>query len=53
MRIGSAPLRAWDESEDGFTHSIRTVFPTLVVRFNRTSLAARYLDARDAVLGDT
>ncbi len=43
---GPELLRAWDEFEDGITHSIQTVFPTLVVHFTLNSLAVRYFVPR-------
>jgi anthranilate 1,2-dioxygenase large subunit len=39
-------LNAWDEFADGITHSIQTVFPTLVVHFTLNSLAVRYFIPR-------
>ena len=43
---GPELLRAWDEFDDGITHSIQTVFPTLVVHFTLNSLAVRYFVPR-------
>ncbi|MSP97756.1 MAG: Rieske (2Fe-2S) protein [Betaproteobacteria bacterium] len=43
---GPALLDAWDEFEDGITHSIQSVFPTLVVHFTLNSLAVRYFVPR-------
>jgi phenylpropionate dioxygenase-like ring-hydroxylating dioxygenase large terminal subunit len=43
---GPELLKAWDEFEDGITHSIQTVFPTLVVHFTLNSLAVRYFVPR-------
>lgn len=43
---GPALLDAWDEFEDGITHSIQTIFPTLVVHFTLNSLAVRYFVPR-------
>jgi phenylpropionate dioxygenase-like ring-hydroxylating dioxygenase large terminal subunit len=43
---GPALLDAWDEFEDGITHSIQTVFPTLVVQFTLNSLAVRHFVPR-------
>jgi anthranilate 1,2-dioxygenase large subunit len=39
-------LNAWDEFEDGITHSIQTVFPTLAFHFTLNSLAVRYFAPR-------
>jgi anthranilate 1,2-dioxygenase large subunit len=43
---GPQLLNAWDEFDDGITHSIQTVFPTLVVHFTLNSLAVRYFVPR-------
>lgn len=43
---GPELLGAWNEFEDGITHSIQTVFPTLVVHFTLNSLAVRYFVPR-------
>lgn len=43
---GTELLKAWDEFDDGITHSIQTVFPTLVVHFTLNSLAVRYFVPR-------
>lgn len=43
---GPALLAAWDEFEDGITHSIQSVFPTLVVQFTLNSLAVRFFVPR-------
>ena len=43
---GPELLNAWDEFEDGITHSIQTIFPTLVVHFTLNSLAVRYFVPR-------
>lgn len=39
-------LKTWDEFDDGITHSIQTVFPTLVVQFTLNSLALRFFVPR-------
>lgn len=38
---GKQLLEAWDERPDGVTHSIQTVFPTLVSQYTLNSLAVR------------
>lgn len=38
---GTQLLEAWDERPDGLTHSIQTVFPTVVSQFTLNSLAVR------------
>ena len=43
---GPELLAAWDEFDDGITHSIQTVFPTLVVHVTLNSLAVRYFVPR-------
>lgn len=43
---GPALLEAWDEFDDGITHSIQTLFPTLVVQFTLNSLAVRFFVPR-------
>ena len=43
---GPQLLNAWDEFDDCITHSIQTVFPTLVVHFTLNSLAVRYFVPR-------
>ena len=43
---GPALLDAWDEFEDGITHSIQTVFPTLVMQLTLNSLAVRFFVPR-------
>ena len=39
-------LHAWDEFEDGITHSIQALFPTLAFHFTLNSLAVRYFTPR-------
>ena len=39
-------LAAWDEFDDGITHSIQAVFPTLAFHFTLNSLAVRYFAPR-------
>ncbi|VCU70085.1 Terephthalate 1,2-dioxygenase, terminal oxygenase component subunit alpha 1 [Pigmentiphaga humi] len=39
---GPQLLDAWDEFDDGITHSIQTVFPNLVFQFTLNSLAIRF-----------
>ncbi len=43
---GADLLKTWDEFDDGITHSIQTVFPTLVVQFTLNSLALRFFVPR-------
>lgn len=43
---GPALLNTWDEFDDGITHSIQTVFPTMVVQFTLNSLALRFFVPR-------
>ena len=39
---GPELVGAWNEFEDGITHSIQTVFPTLAIQFTLNSLAVRF-----------
>jgi anthranilate 1,2-dioxygenase large subunit len=39
-------LQAWNEFEDGITHSIQTIFPTLCIQFTLNSLAIRFFAPR-------
>jgi phenylpropionate dioxygenase-like ring-hydroxylating dioxygenase large terminal subunit len=43
---GPQLLGAWNEFEDGITHSIQTLFPTLAVQFTLNSLAVRFFTPR-------
>lgn len=43
---GPALLDAWDEFDDGITHSIQTIFPTLGIQYTLNSLAVRYFAPR-------
>jgi anthranilate 1,2-dioxygenase large subunit len=43
---GPELLRAWDEFDDGITHSIQTIFPTLCIQFTLNSLAIRFFAPR-------
>ena len=43
---GPQLLAAWDEFDDGITHSIQTIFPTLVIHFTLNSLAVRFFVPR-------
>lgn len=43
---GPALLDAWDEFDDGITHSIQTVFPNLCIQFTLNSLALRFFAPR-------
>ena len=43
---GPALLEAWDEFEDGITHSIQAIFPTLAVHFTLNSLCVRHFAPR-------
>jgi len=43
---GPQLLDAWDEFDDGVTHSIQTIFPTLGVQFTLNSLAVRFFVPR-------
>ena len=44
---GPALLEAWDEFDDGITHSIQALFPTLAIQFTLNSLAVRWFTPRD------
>ena len=44
---GPELLQAWDEFDDGITHSIQTIFPTLCIQFTLNSLAIRFFAPRD------
>ena len=39
---GPEMLNAWDEFDDGITHSIQTLFPNLAIQFTLNSLAVRF-----------
>lgn len=39
---GPELVGSWNEFEDGITHSIQTVFPTLAIQFTLNSLAVRF-----------
>jgi anthranilate 1,2-dioxygenase large subunit len=39
-------LQAWNEFDDGITHSIQTIFPTLCIQFTLNSLAIRFFAPR-------
>ena len=39
-------LHAWDEFDDGITHSIQALFPTLAIQFTLNSLAVRWFTPR-------
>jgi anthranilate 1,2-dioxygenase large subunit len=39
-------LEAWEEFDDGITHSIQTIFPNLCVQFTLNSLAIRFFAPR-------
>ncbi len=39
---GAELLDTWDEYDDGITHSIQTLFPTLCLQFTLNSLAVRF-----------
>ena len=39
---GPSLLKAWDEFDDGITHSIQTIFPNMCVQFTLNSLAIRF-----------
>ena len=39
-------LEAWDEFDDGITHSIQTIFPNLCIQFTLNSLAIRFFAPR-------
>lgn len=43
---GPGLLEAWDEFDDGITHSIQTIFPNLCVQFTLNSLAIRFFAPR-------
>ncbi len=43
---GPQLLRAWPEFEDGITHSIQALFPTLAIQFTLNSLAVRFFVPR-------
>jgi phenylpropionate dioxygenase-like ring-hydroxylating dioxygenase large terminal subunit len=43
---GPQLLQAWDAFDDGITHSIQTVFPTLVMQLTLNSLAVRFVVPR-------
>lgn len=43
---GPELLKTWPEFDDNITHSIQTVFPTLVVQFTLNSLAIRHFIPR-------
>ncbi|MGB7180294.1 MAG: Rieske 2Fe-2S domain-containing protein [Burkholderiaceae bacterium] len=43
---GPELLDAWDEFDDGITHSIQTIFPTLGIQYTLNSLAVRYFAPR-------
>ncbi|MBT6095499.1 MAG: Rieske 2Fe-2S domain-containing protein, partial [Rhodospirillaceae bacterium] len=39
---GPEMLNAWDEFDDGVTHSIQTLFPNIAIQFTLNSLAVRF-----------
>jgi phenylpropionate dioxygenase-like ring-hydroxylating dioxygenase large terminal subunit len=43
---GPGLLEAWEEFDDGITHSIQTVFPNMCVQFTLNSLAIRFFAPR-------
>jgi anthranilate 1,2-dioxygenase large subunit len=43
---GPGLLSSWTEFEDGITHSIQTIFPTLCIQFTLNSLAIRFFAPR-------
>ncbi|MEO6839972.1 MAG: Rieske 2Fe-2S domain-containing protein [Bradyrhizobium sp.] len=43
---GPGLLQAWDEFDDGITHSIQTVFPNMCIQFTLNSLAIRFFAPR-------
>lgn len=43
---GPALLKAWDAYDDEITHSIQTIFPTLVIQLTLNSLAVRFFVPR-------
>ena len=43
---GPEMLEAWEEFDDGITHSIQTIFPNLGIQFTLNSLAVRFFAPR-------
>ena len=43
---GPEMLNAWDEFDDGITHSIQTIFPNIAIQFTLNSLAVRFFAPR-------
>jgi anthranilate 1,2-dioxygenase large subunit len=43
---GPGLLQAWEEFDDGITHSIQTVFPNMCIQFTLNSLAIRFFAPR-------
>ena len=43
---GPELLEAWNEFDDGITHSIQALFPTLAIQFTLNSLAVRWFTPR-------
>ncbi len=43
---GPELLKAWEGFDDGITHSIQTIFPTLVIQLTLNSLAVRFFVPR-------
>jgi anthranilate 1,2-dioxygenase large subunit len=43
---GPELIQAWEEFEDGITHSIQTIFPTMCIQFTLNSLAIRFFAPR-------
>jgi anthranilate 1,2-dioxygenase large subunit len=43
---GPGLLKAWEEFDDGITHSIQTVFPNMCIQFTLNSLAIRFFAPR-------
>ncbi|MBR0751109.1 Rieske 2Fe-2S domain-containing protein [Bradyrhizobium jicamae] len=43
---GPGLLEAWEEFDDGITHSIQTVFPNMCIQFTLNSLAIRFFAPR-------
>ena len=43
---GPELLQSWNEFEDGITHTVQTVFPTLAIHFTLNSLAVRFFTPR-------
>jgi phenylpropionate dioxygenase-like ring-hydroxylating dioxygenase large terminal subunit len=43
---GPGLLNSWNEFEDGITHSIQTIFPTMCIQFTLNSLAIRFFAPR-------